>query len=111
MRKFNWKTRSATITIFILLILVTNPEVRAFLLLSELMGTEVIFMVLIAQLKIYWPMIKHYIKPLLKIIQKPLIQLFTGLLLYTEVFVPIKITKPLIKIFYRRPFLELIHPI
>ncbi|MDW5416340.1 hypothetical protein R6242_07110 [Iodobacter sp. CM08] len=53
MRKFSWESRLGSASILLLLILIINPEIRAFLLLAELLGTEVLLIFIYGQLRFY----------------------------------------------------------
>lgn len=90
MPQLNWKSRSTSIAIFLLLLLIINPEARAFLLLSQLIGYEVIFILIATQIRLYWPTIAYYTAP----IQQPILYLFNRTRRYLERIVPKK-TSPL----------------
>jgi hypothetical protein len=53
MSKVSWKSRLGSASILLLLMLMINPEIRAFLLLAELLGAEVLFVFIYAQLRFY----------------------------------------------------------
>lgn len=60
MNKRNWKSLAGAFVIAALLILVINPELRAFLLLADLIGIETVFLLFATQLRANWPLIAGY---------------------------------------------------
>ena len=60
MNKRNWKSLAGAFAIAALLILVINPELRAFLLLADLIGIETVFLLFATQLRANWPLIAGY---------------------------------------------------
>lgn len=65
MRRFKWKTRSVAIALFLLLIVVSNPELRAFLLVFDFMGADVGLLLLGAYLNHSRLAIALFLRPLL----------------------------------------------
>lgn len=63
MRKFNWKSKSLAITIAVLLVVAANPELRAFLLILDFLGADLVLLLLGGYLHHYWPMVVCYLKP------------------------------------------------
>ena len=63
MRKFNWKTKSLAITIAVLLVVAGNPELRAFLLILDFLGADLVLLLLGGYLHHYWPLVVCYLKP------------------------------------------------
>jgi hypothetical protein len=61
MRKLNWKTASLGSTILVLLIVVLNPEIRAFLLLLDFLGADLAVLLLGGYIGQYWPIfVSHF---------------------------------------------------
>lgn len=56
MPKRNWKTKSLAVTIVALLILVSNPELRAFMLILDFLGADLVLLLVGGYLHHYWPM-------------------------------------------------------
>ena len=46
------------------LIFILNPEIRALLMLADAMGLEAVFLMVIAQLRNYWPVLRVVLKPI-----------------------------------------------
>ena len=44
MPKFNWKVKSVAITLLVMLMVVGNPELRAFLLLLDFLGADLVLL-------------------------------------------------------------------
>lgn len=64
MPKLNWKTKSLAVTIVAMLILVGNPELRAFLLILDFLGADLLLLLLGGYLHHYWPIVVYHLKPL-----------------------------------------------
>lgn len=64
MRKFNWKTKSLAIAIVVLLVVVGNPELRAFLLILDFLGADLVILLLGGYLHHYWPLVVCHLQPL-----------------------------------------------
>ncbi len=64
MPKLNWKTKSLAATIVVMLIVVGNPELRAFLLILDFLGADLVLLLLGGYLHHYWPMVVYHLKPL-----------------------------------------------
>ena len=65
MRGFDWKTKSLATTIVVLLVLVLNPELRAFLLILEFMGADLVLLLLGGYVNHYWPVIVSCVRPVI----------------------------------------------
>ena len=63
MRRFNWKARSVAIALLLLLVLVCNPELRAFLLILDFLGADLVVLLFGAYINHYWPSIAFYLRP------------------------------------------------
>ena len=63
MLKLNWKTKSLAVTIVALLILVSNPELRAFLLILNFLGADLVLLLFGGYLHHYWPIVFCHLKP------------------------------------------------
>ena len=57
MNKRSWKSLAGAFVVVALLILVINPELRAFLLLVDLIGIETVLLLFATQLRANWPLI------------------------------------------------------
>lgn len=68
MRRFDWKTKSLATTIVILLFLVLNPELRAFLLVLEFLGADMVLLLLGGYVNHYWPAIVCYVRPVIGLV-------------------------------------------
>lgn len=64
MPKLNWKSKSLAATIVVMLIVVGNPELRAFLLILDFLGADLVLLLLGGYLHHYWPMVVYHLKPL-----------------------------------------------
>lgn len=62
MHKFNWKIKSVAITILALLVLVGNPELRAFLLVLDFLGADLVLLLLGGYINRYWPVIVFHLR-------------------------------------------------
>jgi hypothetical protein len=60
MNKRNWKSVVGAFSVVALLFLVINPELRALLLLADLLGIEAVLLLLGTQLRANWPVIAGY---------------------------------------------------
>jgi hypothetical protein len=60
MRRFNWKTKTLSIAVVLLLILVLNPEVRAILLVIDYLGVDLVLLLLSGYVSRYWSVIAYY---------------------------------------------------
>jgi hypothetical protein len=65
MRKINWKTRSLGVTLLVLLVVVLNPEIRAFLLLLDFLGADLVLLLLGGYASQYWPIFVVHLRPVL----------------------------------------------
>lgn len=63
MPKRNWKKKSLAATIVALLILVSNPELRAFMLILDFLGADLLLLLLGGYLHHYWPLVVYHLKP------------------------------------------------
>jgi len=54
MRKLNRNPQLGSASILLFLMLIINPEIRAFLLLTELISAEVLLVFISTQLHLYW---------------------------------------------------------
>jgi hypothetical protein len=63
MPKRNWKTKSLAVTIVALLIVVSNPELRAFMLILDFLGADLVLLLVGGYLHHYWPMVVCHLKP------------------------------------------------
>ena len=68
MPKRNWKTRSLAVTIVAMLILVSNPELRAFMLILDFLGADLVLLLVSGYLHHYWPMVVCQLKLLFALI-------------------------------------------
>ncbi len=64
MPKLNWKTKSLAATIVVMLIVVGNPELRAFLLILDFLGADLLLLLLGGYLHHYWPIVVYHLVPL-----------------------------------------------
>lgn len=64
MRKFNWKSKSLAITILVLLLLVWNPELRAFLFVLDFLGADLVLLLLGGYLHQYGSIVVFHLRPL-----------------------------------------------
>lgn len=64
MPKLNWKSKSLAATIVVMLIVVGNPELRAFLLILDFLGADLLLLLLGGYLHHYWPIVVYHLKPL-----------------------------------------------
>lgn len=69
MPKLNWKTKSLAATIVAMLILVSNPELRAFLLILDFLGADLVLLLVGGYVHHYWPMVVCHLKSLFVRIQ------------------------------------------
>jgi len=60
MNKRSLKPYASVAAIAIFLVLITNPELRALLLLADAIGPEAILFLVLVQLKIIWPVVANY---------------------------------------------------
>lgn len=58
MHKRNWISASETLFILLLLAIVVNPELRAFLLIAEAIGIELVLLMFVAQMQNCWPVLQ-----------------------------------------------------
>ena len=58
MLKRKWVSASGSLCILILLMIVINPELRAFLFIADAIGIELVLLMFIAQIQNCWPMIQ-----------------------------------------------------
>jgi hypothetical protein len=65
MRKFNWKAKSLGVTVLVLLLVVLNPEIRAFLMLLDFLGADFVLLLLAGYIGRYWPIFVAYLRPVL----------------------------------------------
>lgn len=65
MHKFNWKVKSVAITIFALLVLVWNPELRAFILVLDFLGADLVLLLLGGYINQYRPVIVFHLRPVM----------------------------------------------
>ncbi|MDO8284303.1 MAG: hypothetical protein Q7T69_04800 [Rhodoferax sp.] len=63
MPKLNWKTKSVAVTVVVLLVVAGNPELRAFLLILDFLGADLVLLLLGGYLHHYWPMVVCHLKP------------------------------------------------
>lgn len=68
MRRFDWKTKSLATTIVMLLLLVLNPEMRAFLLVLEFLGADLVLLLLGGYVNHYWPVVVCYVRPVIGLV-------------------------------------------
>lgn len=64
MPKLNWKSKSLAVAIVVLLVVAGNPELRAFLLILDFLGADLVLLLVGGYLHHYWPMVVCYLKPL-----------------------------------------------
>lgn len=62
MSKFNWKVKSVAITLVVMLILVGNPELRAFLLILDFLGADLLLLLLGGYAYQYGSMLLLYLR-------------------------------------------------
>lgn len=58
MHKRKWISASETLFILLLLAIVVNPELRAFLLIADAIGIELVLLMFAAQMQNCWPVIQ-----------------------------------------------------
>lgn len=58
MHKRKWISASEALCIVLLLVIVTNPELRAFLLIADAIGIELVLLMFVAQVQNCWPVIQ-----------------------------------------------------
>lgn len=63
MPKLSWKAKSLAITIAVLLVVAANPELRAFLLILDFLGADLVLLLLGGYLHHYWPLVAFHMKP------------------------------------------------
>lgn len=64
MPKLNWKSKSLTVAFVVLLVVAGNPELRAFLLVLDFLGADLLLLLLGGYLHHYWPIVVYHLKPL-----------------------------------------------
>lgn len=60
MRRFNWKTKPLAIAVVLLLVFTCNPELRAFLLIIDYLGVDLVLLLLGGYISRYWSVIAYY---------------------------------------------------
>ena len=65
MRNLNWKAKPIAIAVAVLLVLVLNPELRAFLLLLNFLGADLVLLLLGGYVYQYWSMFRLLLNPIL----------------------------------------------
>ncbi len=68
MRKFNWKVKSLAIAIFVMFVLVWNPELRAFLLVLDFLGADLVLLLLGGYINQYWSVIAFHLRPVIGLV-------------------------------------------
>lgn len=63
MNKFNWKVKSIAITLLVVLMLVWNPELRAFLLLLDFLGADLVLLLFGGYAYQYGSMLMLHLRP------------------------------------------------
>lgn len=69
MPKLNWKNKSLAVAIVVLLVVVVNPELRAFLLILDFLGADLVLLLFGGYLHHYWSVVVFHLKPLFVRIQ------------------------------------------
>jgi len=72
MRKFNWKARSLGATLLVLLVVVLNPEIRAFLLVLDFLGADLFLLLLGGYVSQYWPILVAHLRPVFECLARDL---------------------------------------
>lgn len=61
----SWKSHLGAVTIVVALVIVANPELRALLLLADVLGLEALALLVATQLRFYWPVFRVVAEPVL----------------------------------------------
>lgn len=61
--KQSWKSYLGAGALAVALLVILNPEIRALLLLADAVGLEALFLMVIAQLRNYWPVMRVVVEP------------------------------------------------
>ena len=61
--KRSWKSYLGAGALAVVLLVILNPEIRALLLLADAVGLEALFLMVIAQLRNYWPVMRVVVGP------------------------------------------------
>jgi hypothetical protein len=72
MRKRNWKAKSLGVTVLVLLLVVLNPEIRAFLMLLDFLGADLLLLLLGGYVSQYWPILVSHLKHVLECLARDL---------------------------------------
>jgi hypothetical protein len=72
MRKFNWKAKSLGVTVLVLLLVVLNPEIRAFLMLLDFLGADLLLLLLGGYISQYWPILVSHLRPVFECLARDL---------------------------------------
>jgi hypothetical protein len=88
MRKINWKARSLGVTLLVLLVMVLNPEIRAFLLLLDFLGADLVLLLLGGYVSQYWPIFVAHLRPVLGCLAKRLSSVLKSLRLIAYGLLP-----------------------
>jgi hypothetical protein len=62
--KRSWKSYLGAGALAVALLVILNPEIRALLLLADAVGLEALFLMVIAQLRNYWPALRAAVQPI-----------------------------------------------
>lgn len=79
MPKLNWKNKSLAVAIVVLLVVAGNPELRAFLLVLDFPGVDLLLLLLGGYLHHYWPTVIYHLKPLFALIKSSASSVFSSL--------------------------------
>jgi hypothetical protein len=72
MRKRNWKARSLGVAVLAMLLVVLNPEIRAFLMLLDFLGADVFLLLLGAYVSQYGPILVTHLRPVFECLARNL---------------------------------------
>ena len=64
MSKRSWKSYLGTVAFVAAIVVVVNPELRALLLVADVLGLEAILLLLATQFRTFWPMLRVATEPI-----------------------------------------------
>jgi hypothetical protein len=59
----SWKSKLGTIAVVVALLIVVHPELRALLLFADVVGLEIIVLLVVTQLRALWPVLRNVREP------------------------------------------------